>query len=75
MQEELYPRRKNQPRRKLEFEGVIESGENARGFTSQTANGTAHWMGEGWNKDEPYTWPEVEPDPTRPPGRSNRTGE
>jgi len=60
---------------KMDFENLIAKGENPRGFTSQTANGTAHWQGTGWNKSEPFDWPQVEPGPTRPSGRSNRTGE
>jgi hypothetical protein len=38
---------------KMDFEKLVADGENPRGFTSQTANGTAHWKGTGWNKDEP----------------------
>ena len=53
------------------LEGIIED----RPFVVQTANGTAKPMGTGWNKDEPWDMPELEPDATRPAGRSNRTGE
>jgi hypothetical protein len=60
---------------KMDFEKLIARGENPNGFTAQTANGTAHWRGKGWNKDEPWTSPQVEPGPTRPAGRSNRSGE
>jgi hypothetical protein len=78
---------------KLDFEKLIAKGENPNGFTAQTANGTAHWKGTGWNKDEPnwgypavaggpidkaeWTSPDhqIRPGPTRPDGRSNRTGE
>lgn len=73
---------------KLDFERLIARGENPNGFTAQTANGTAHWKGTGWNKDEPNwssapvgpsPWDspdhQVRPDSTRPTGRSNRTGE
>jgi hypothetical protein len=68
---------KNQRLRKLDFEKIIQKGENPLGFTSQTANGTAHWQGTGWNKNyfSDYDMPQVEPDATRPAGRSNRTGE
>ena len=68
---------KNQRLRKLDFEKIIQKGENPVGFTSQTANGTAHWQGTGWNKNyfSDYDMPQVEPDATRPAGRSNRTGE
>ncbi len=61
---------------KLDFEKLIEKGENPLGFTSQTANGTAHWRGTGWNRDFfQFEQPELMPDATRPAGRSNRTGE
>lgn len=60
---------------KLDFEKLIGRGENPRGFTSQTANGTAHWRGTGFNKDYDFERMQVEPDATRPAGRSNRTGE
>jgi hypothetical protein len=81
---------------KMDFENLIARGENPRGLTAQTANGTAHWKGTGWNKDEPnwgdgfpaavgaataaqaeWNSPDrqVRPGPTRPDGRSNRTGE
>lgn len=66
---------KNQPLRKMNFEKLIKDGENPLGFTAQTANGTAHWKGTGWNKDFAWNCPQVEPGPTRPEGRSNRTGE
>jgi len=62
-------------KRKLDFESILDEGENPLGFTAQTPNGTAHWRGTGWNDFGPYTWPQVEPDRTRPVGRSNRTGE
>jgi|HubBroStandDraft_3_1064219.scaffolds.fasta_scaffold24388_2 hypothetical protein len=58
-----------------DLESLIEGGENPRGLTAQTANGTAHAVGTGWNKSEPYTSPELPPDATRPAGRSSRTGE
>jgi len=68
---------KNQRLRKLNFEKIIQKGENPKGFTAQTPNGTAHWEGTGWNKDffADYDRPQLEPDATRPAGRSNRTGE
>ena len=68
---------KNQRLRKLNFEEIIQKGENPKGFTAQTPNGTAHWQGTGWNKNwmAGFGMPQVEPDPTRPAGRSNRTGE
>ena len=68
---------KNQRLRKLDFEKIIQKGENPKGFTALTPNGTAHWQGTGWNKNwmAGFDMPQVEPDPTRPAGRSNRTGE
>jgi hypothetical protein len=62
-------------RRNMNFEKIIQDGENPLGFTAQTANGTAHWQGTGWNKEYDWKRPELEPDATRPAGRSNRTGE
>jgi hypothetical protein len=58
-------------------ESHLQEGENPKGFTAQTPNGTAHAFGTGWNKDYCGTWTQaqLEPDPTRPEGRSNRTGE
>ena len=47
----------------------------ADGFQSQTVVGTARATGTGWFRDEDWTMPEVAPGPTRPAGRSNRTGE
>jgi hypothetical protein len=46
-------------------------------FSVATPNGTARWAGTGWNKtwDSDYNRPQLPPDPTRPAGRSNRTGE
>jgi len=66
---------KRPSRPKMNFEKLIQDGENPKGFTSQTANGTAHWRGTGWNKGSDYDMPELPPDLTRPAGRSNRTGE
>ena len=62
---------------KMDFEKLIEKGENPLGFTSQTANGTAHCYGTGWNQDfgANMSMPQLPPGPTRPAGRSNRTGE
>jgi hypothetical protein len=66
-----------QKQEKLHFENLIQDGENPKGFTAQTPNGTAHWEGTGWNKDFMFDFdrPQVAPDATRPAGRSNRTGE
>jgi hypothetical protein len=60
---------------KMNFEGMIGKGENPRGLTAQTCNGTARATGTGWNENGPCSWPEMEPNPTRPAGRNNRTGE
>lgn len=58
------------------LESLYERGENPQGFTAQTANGTAHWNGTGWNlTGREFTMPQLPPGPTRPAGRSNRTGE
>lgn len=64
-------------RRRMDFESIIQDGEGAGpgGFVVQTANGTGRWKGTGHNLDHMYSWPEVEPDATRPAGRSNRTAE
>lgn len=62
-------------RRSMNFEALIEGGANPKGFTAQTANGTAHWNGTGWNENRDWEQEQVEPGPTRPAGRSNRTGE
>ena len=52
------------------------AGPPADGFQAQTANGTARATGTGWNKDwDMWSEPQVRPDPTRPAGQSNRTGE
>ena len=76
------------PKTKLDFEKMIGGGELGLpdapdGFQAQTVNGTARWRGTGFNKSgrggwaaqSPWSMPEVEPDATRPAGRSNRTGE
>jgi len=60
---------------KMNLEKIIGDGENPKGFTAQTVNGTAHWRGTGWNKAYDWEMQQVEPGPTRPEGRSNRTGE
>jgi hypothetical protein len=59
--------------RVMNFERMIDKGGDE--FTAQTANGTAKWRGTGWNKEYEWSRPQVEPDATRPAGRSNRTGE
>ena len=69
-----------QPRRyksdKMKFEDLIAAGENPKGFTAQTANGTAHWHGTGWNQRAlDYTMEQIEPVPTASGPRTNRTAE
>lgn len=66
-----------------DFEGMIGKGEMgqkgafppADGFQAQTVVGTARATGTGWNISPQWDSPELPPDPTRPAGRSNRTGE
>lgn len=65
----------NRHRRYIDFEKLYERGANPLGFTSQTANGTGHWNGTGFNKEYDWEREQVEPDATRPTGRSNRTAE
>ena len=68
-----------QPRRyndKMKWESAIAEGENAKGFTSQTVNGTGHAFGTGWNQCAcDYESPQGDPTPISPKGRSNRTAE
>lgn len=63
----------NKKARMLDFEKMIDKGGDQ--FTAQTANGTAKWKGTGWNKDYDWQREQLPPDPTRPEGRNNRTGE
>lgn len=62
-------------RKNIDFEAIIAKGEHPAGFTAQGPNGTTKWKGTGWNDQYNWTRDEVEPDKTRPAGRSNRTGE
>lgn len=58
------------------LESLYEKGENPQGFLSQTANGTAHWRGTGWNRDEPGApMPQVSERGPWQGKRSTRTGE
>ena len=54
---------------------LIAKGENPKGFTAQTANGTAKDVGTGWNRGWDWEQEQVEPRGAWQPGRSNRTGE
>lgn len=70
------PKMRGTSSRSMDFERLIEKGENPLGFTSQTVNGSAHYEGTGWNKMRPMSAPEVEPGGAWKGGRySNRTGE
>ena len=61
---------------KMKFEDMIEFGENARGFTAQTANGTAKWAGTGWNQRAyDFEAEQIDPVPTASGPRTNRTAE
>ena len=69
-----------QPRRyksdKMKFEDMIQEGENPKGFTGQTANGTVHCYGTGWNqRTYDFEMPQNDPSAVAPAGRNNRTGE
>jgi hypothetical protein len=61
----------------MDFEDLIAKGENPLGFTAQTANGSCHWSGTGWNRVFDYDLLREQLPPKGPwaPGRSNRTGE
>jgi len=73
--------------RNIEWSDLIAEGENPKGFTAQTVNGTAIDKGSGWNRQYEYQMPQVERsglwgeadiniDGTLMPGKqSNRTGE
>ena len=60
----------------LNFVQAYAKGESGKGFTAQTANGTAKDQGTGWNRDEPWSsdWTAPEGGPWKG-GPSNRTGE
>jgi hypothetical protein len=47
-------------RKSLNFESIIQYGQNPKGFTGQTANGTAKSGNcPGWNVDYNYDYPEA----------------
>ena len=63
-------------RRNIKFSKLIAKGENPLGMTAQTANGTAHATGQGWNKDWDFgSREQVEEGGAWGGKRSNRTGE
>ena len=62
-------------RRKMDFEAMIQSGENPKGMIAQTANGTSKDVGTGWNCEYNYEMPQVEEHGPWQKPRSNRTGE
>ena len=39
---------------RIDFEEVLDEGQNSDGFTAQTKNGCAHHFGTGYNKDGLY---------------------
>lgn len=56
-------------------ERLIAKGENPKGFTAVTVNGTSKAMGTGWNGQWDWDAGQLDPTPVRPGGRTNRTGE
>ena len=62
-------------RKNLNFEAMIQDGENPKGFTAQTANGTAHYKGTGWNRSRPWEQEQISEDGPWQGGTANRTGE
>ena len=60
----------NQKQRRLQFDDIIPTG-----VVAQTAAGTARDTGTGWNRDEPWSSPQVPPGGPWQSGKSNRTGE
>lgn len=62
--------------KKLDLEGLIKEGENPKGFTAQTANGTAKCYGTGKNWQGPdFEMPDVPEHGAWQGPNSNRTGE
>lgn len=73
-----FPSRQNQgasDQEKIDWCGLIAKGESPRGFRAETANGTAHDMGTGYNRERPWSGPQLSPEPLWPRGPSNRSGE
>ena len=65
--------KQDMPRKRAHL-AKIGFGENPKGFTAQTANGTAKAgnRAPGWNKQFGWNTPQVEP---TGPWKGNRTGE
>ncbi len=62
------------PTKSLNFEKIIGFGQNPKGFTAQTANGTAKTGNcSGWNRVFNYEYPEVPA--TGAWTQANRSGE
>jgi hypothetical protein len=59
----------------MDFEKAYAAGENPLGFTAQTVNGTAHYRGTGWNRDQPWSSEQISPAGPWKDGDSNRSGE
>ena len=58
----------------MKFDEIIDEGQNPRGFTAHTANGTARaGNNPGWNKNEKTRELPVEPEGAW--SNANRTGE
>lgn len=62
-------------RKTMEFSKIIQNGQNPKGFTAQTANGTAKSGNHsGWNKD--FKMPDMPQVPAEGAwSNANRTGE
>jgi hypothetical protein len=57
-----------------DFEGILDEGQNPRGFTAETCNGTARAQNNpGWNKN--YKMRELPVEPQGAWENANRTGE
>jgi hypothetical protein len=57
-----------------DWEGLLDEGQNPRGFTAETPNGTARAQNNpGWNKN--YKTPSFPVEPEGAWSNSNRTGE
>lgn len=63
-------------KRGIDFPGLVKRGiaDTPDGFRAQTVNGTALSVGEGWNKRQPFSRPQVSPGGAWQP-TGNRTGE